>query len=137
MSWSTDDVDRHSWLSIVSVVGLCGGVLLVAIGGTPFDMPMPTHAVGWVTPTCGLTRGSTALLRGDIGLAWRYNPVSLLVVSLGVIGLVRLTYGRSTSRWLNVKFRVTAPVMGLLVVAFGLLWWVQQSNAAFIISARR
>lgn len=109
----------------------------MVIGGTPFDMPMPTHAVGWVTPTCGLTRGSTALLRGDIGLAWRYNPASLLVVSLGVIGLARVIYGRLTSRWFNVKFRVTAPLIGLLVVAFGFLWWVQQSNAAFIISSRR
>lgn len=30
--------------------------LLAVVGGMPFDLPMPTHGIGLVTPTCGLTR---------------------------------------------------------------------------------
>lgn len=41
-------------------------------------------------PTCGLTRGVLAGLKGDYLLAWQYNPIALVLVVLGP-GLALLT----------------------------------------------
>lgn len=136
MELSTGSEDLNPLLSALALAGLAGGLVLVAIGGFPLDAPMPTHALGWVTPTCGLTRGSTALLRGDWGLAWRYNPASYAVIAFGVAGVVRWIVGRRTGRWLNLRFRAGTWTAALAVLLVGLLWWVQQSNADFVIHSR-
>jgi hypothetical protein len=133
---SVGDRDEVRWFTVVSVGGLVAAAVLAIIGGLPFDLPMPTHAVGWVTPTCGLTRGSTALVRGDLGLAWRYNPASFAVVLFGVLGVVRAGVGRLCGRWINVRFRPSRSwlVAGALFVV--VLWAQQMSNAPFIIESR-
>ena len=128
--------DRHRWVTYASFGGLLLAALLALIGGLPVDIPMPTHVAGWVEPTCGLTRGSTAIVRGDFALAWRYNPASFLVVAAGIAGLLRWTRGRLTGRWINVAIRWNAlawSVIGILVLA---LWAYQQQRANFIINAR-
>ena len=124
------------WVTVVSVGGLVAAGVLAAIGGLPFDLPMPTHAFGWVTPTCGLTRGSTALVRGDPGLAWRYNPASFAVVLFGLLGLVRTAVGWLGGRWLNVKVRPNKAWWVAAALSIGLLWAQQMTNAQFIIHAR-
>ncbi|WP_373281586.1 DUF2752 domain-containing protein [Ilumatobacter nonamiensis] len=63
---------------------------------------MPTYRVGLVTPTCGLTRGSTAITRGDFTLGWRYNPASFLVMLFGLVGIARTVVGLSAHRWIFV-----------------------------------
>jgi hypothetical protein len=133
---SVGDRDEVRWFTVVSVGGLVAAAVLAIIGGLPFDLPMPTHAVGWVTPTCGLTRGSTALVRGDLGLAWRYNPASFAVVLFGVLGLVRAGVGRLGGRWINVRLPPSRSwlVVGALFVV--VLWAHQMSNAPFIIESR-
>lgn len=115
---------------------MAAGVALVLNGGFPLDMPMPTHSFGWVEPTCGLTRGSTALLRGDLGLAWRYNPASFIAVGGAIAWLARSTVGLVTRRWLNVRVRPTPAIWVGAAAAFSILWFVQQSNAEFIITSR-
>jgi hypothetical protein len=97
---------------------------------------MPTHAFGWVEPSCGLTRGSTAIARGDLSAAWRYNPASFLVMAFGAAGIIRVGVGYATGRWLNVAVhpaRVAWPIVALVVIMF---WLYQQTNAEFIIHAR-
>lgn len=128
--------DGTRWVTIVSLVGLAVGVLLVITGGTPWDTPMPTHAFGWVEPTCGLTRGSTALIRGDLALAWRYNPASILIVGGAFTWLLRSVYGHLTGRWLNIRIRPNLWAWLGLGAGLVLLWAVQQSNAEFIITSR-
>lgn len=131
-----DGTDRMRWLSWLCGAGLVAAVVLAIIGGFPFDNPMPTHAYGLVEPTCGLTRGSTAIARGDFALAWRYNPASFLVMAFGVAGVTRLVVGLATRRWVNVAIRPGRLGWVLLVAAIAGLWIYQQTNAEFIINSR-
>jgi len=133
---SIETYDTMRWWTWLSLVGLAVAVVLALIGGFPFDMPMPTHSFGWVEPTCGLTRGSTAIARGDLGLAWRYNPASFAVIAFGLAGIVRAGVGAATGRWLRVSIRPRPAGWVLLAVIFAALWAYQQTNAAFIIESR-
>lgn len=130
------DGDQMRWMTRLSFAGTALAIALVVIGGMPFDLPMPTHAVGLVDPTCGLTRGSTALVRGDFALAWRYNPVSYLVVLFGVLGIVRAIVGSGTGRWLSVSLRLRGGGMAVGFVLLVALWAYQQRSADFIINSR-
>ena len=136
LRWWISDTEETRWVTLVSLVGMLAGLALVLNGGFPLDMPMPTHSFGWVEPTCGLTRGSTALIRGDFALAWRYNPASFLVVGGAVAWLVRTVVGLVSRRWLNLRVRPNAAIWIGLAVAVGALLVRQQSNAEFIINSR-
>ena len=73
--------------------------------------PCPLRAMtGIPCPMCGMTRGVTALVHGDLGDALFLSPGSLLAVALAVVLLVQ---------W-RTK-RVTAPVWVLFGVV-GVLW---------------
>lgn len=128
--------DKLRWITIATGAGLATAVVLAVIGGFPFDVPMPTHSVGWVEPTCGLTRGSTAIARGDLGLAWRYNPAAFLVMGFGAFGLVRTAIGVTTHQWVNATWRFNRIALIALAGAFLALWIYQQQNADFIIHSR-
>ena len=128
--------DGLRWITIATCGGLVAAVALALIGGFPLDTPMPTHSFGWVEPTCGLTRGSTAIARGDFGLAWQYNPAAFLVMGFGLLGLVRTLVGITTHHWLNATWRFNRMALALLAAAFVGLWIYQQSNAEFIINSR-
>ena len=136
LGWWISDTEETRWVTLVSLVGMLAGLALVLNGGFPVDTPMPTHSFGWVEPTCGLTRGSTALIRGDFALAWRYNPASFLVVGGAVAWLLRTAVGLLTRRWLNLRVRPNSAIWIGLLVAVGGLWALQQSNAEFIINSR-
>lgn len=138
MQWDLEvgDTDLMRWVTYLTAGGVIAAVALAVIGGFPFDMPMPTHAFGWVEPTCGLTRGSTAIARGDFVTAWHYNPASFLVMGFGLFGLGRTATGLMTHHWVNVKTRWSRVGWTAFGLAFVALWAYQQSNAAFIISAR-
>lgn len=128
-----DTEDRMRWLSVLTIAGAILGVLFAALGRIPFDLPMPTHAIGVVSPTCGLTRGTVAILRGDPGLAFRYNPGSFAVPLVGLAALIRLALGIfGHDRWLNVRFRPTRTAWIVGAVAFTSWWVYQQSNAIFL-----
>ena len=130
------DQDRMRLVTILALGGLVLAAVLALIGGLPFDLPMPTHAIGWVEPSCGLTRGSTAIARGDLSLAWRYNPASFLAVAFGAVGLCRAIIGFLTRRWINVEGRLGVPGWIAIVVAIAGLWLHQQNNADFVINSR-
>lgn len=131
-----DDRDDMRWVTYLALGGLTVALGLAIIGGVPFDTPMPTHSLRFVEPTCGLTRGSTAIARGNLELAWRYNPASFLVIGFGAFGILRLFVGRWTGLWLNVRIRpfgVGWIVLGGALIA---LWAHQQQNAEFIMNSR-
>ena len=87
------DMMRPAPVTYLTDGGLMVAVVFALIGGFPLDMPMPTHAFGWVEPTCGLTRGSTAMARSDFATAWHYNPLLFLVMRFGFAGLARAFLG--------------------------------------------
>jgi len=133
---SVEDHDCMRTWTWLSIGGLATAVVLALIGGFPFDIPMPMMAFGWVSPTCGLTRGSTAIARGDLGLAWQYNPASFLVVGYGVTGLLRVLVGAATGRWLHISARPHLAGWLSFAALFLALWAHQQANADFIINSR-
>ena len=128
--------DRQAQITRLSIGGLLLAAVLAVAGGLPFDLPMPTHLVGWVEPTCGLTRGSTAIARGEIGLAWRYNPASFAVMGFGLLGVLRAGLGFLAGRWINFKVRIAPGGWAVIVLALVLLGIHQQNNAQFVMDAR-
>ncbi len=142
MRWSLDIArrDQAPWVTWTSATGLVAAAVLAATGGLPVDLPMPTHLVGIVTPTCGLTRGSTAIVRGEFALAWRYNPASFVVIGFGLVGSARTVIGILTGRWMFVSQRMSRSQSIALAVGVAtiitMFWVFQQTKAEFIIGAR-
>jgi len=122
--------------SALMLTGLAVAGILAIIGGMPFDTPMPTQRFGWVEPTCGLTRGSTAIARGALGRAWAYTPASFLVMGVGLLGVARLGWGCATGRWLTLRPQISRLGWFVVGVAVVVLWAHQQANADFVINAR-
>lgn len=56
---------------------------------------------GQACPLCGGTRAASALLRGDIDLAWQMHPVIFVAAPLLVLGFVR---------WLRVRAGTVDPI---------------------------
>jgi hypothetical protein len=128
--------DEMTWMTWLSGIGLATAVVLALIGGLPVDVPMPTHRFGWVEPSCGLTRGSTAVMRGDFSTAWRYNPLSFVVIAFGVAGCIRTVVGVLTGRWINVRVPPTRRSWLALIAPLVAFWAYQQTNADYIINSR-
>jgi hypothetical protein len=83
-------LDRRVWG--LSAVGVGGFVLAGAyqLSGERIGLPCILHATtGLNCPLCGSTRMAAAMLRGDFGGAWHFNPV---VFVLGPLAAVALGY---------------------------------------------
>jgi hypothetical protein len=66
-----------------------GGLALTALYATTgVGLPCPFRALtGWDCPLCGGTRMGDALLHGEIGAAFEFNPLALVgLLILGVLG---------------------------------------------------
>jgi len=66
-----------------------GGIALTALYATTgVGLPCPFRALtGWDCPLCGGTRMGDALLHGEIGAAFEFNPLALVgLLILGVLG---------------------------------------------------
>jgi hypothetical protein len=133
---TVDERDTMRWWSRLSVGGLAAALVLAVVGGLPLRIPMPTHVFGVVEPSCGLTRGATAIARGDLALAWRYNPASFAVIAFGIAGITRILIGVRTGRWFRVVVRFRWVGALVLIAATLALWAYQQTNADFVINAR-
>jgi hypothetical protein len=87
-----------------------GGVLAMVNGlsGGRIGLPCPLHAVtGLNCPFCGTTRMAAALLEGDVGRAWPYNPpmfVVLPVIAM-LVGYLLLAWTLQRLGW----FRLPRP----------------------------
>lgn len=124
--------DRHPHLRFLVLAGGCAAAFLVVVGLPPVWYHGPLFHLGVMTPVCGGTRSVAAVLHGELGVAWVYNPAGPFVVAGGAALLLRHAVGRSTGRWLNLagsRGRVMV-VVGILLV--GLLWAHQQANAELL-----
>lgn len=70
--------------SALAVGVVVSGVYLASGGRLGLPCPLRT-LTGLDCPFCGSTRMGAALMRGDLGAAWHFNPVTL--VATGVLGL--------------------------------------------------
>ena len=83
------------------------------------------HCIG-----CGMTRGSHALLQGDLLLAFRYNPVLMTLAGLGLLALLWELLARCSGKDLPFRPR---PRWGLLwaVLSVLLAFWVLRNIPAW------
>ncbi len=130
LRWSS--VDGHRRLAPMAAVGLVLAAGLAVFGLPPVDLHGPLHRLGIMDPACGLTRGVRAVARGDLGLAWSYNPASPALVAAALALVVRDVVGRMTRRWLNVhvaSWPAAGAGAGVAVLA---LWANQQAHAELL-----
>jgi Protein of unknown function (DUF2752) len=127
-----EQADRHPILAPLAAAGLLVAGELAVVGLPPIDLHGPLHRLGIMDPLCGMTRGTVALLRGQLGQAVAYNPASPLLVAGAVLALGRWLVGRLTGRWLDATLRQTPLTLGI-AAALGLALWVnQQVHAALL-----
>jgi len=125
--------DRHVALTQLAGVGLVAALLMAVFGQPPYGFHGPLHYLGIMSPTCGMSRGVMWFTRGNLALAWEYNPASLLVVPAGAVVIIRTMFGRFTGRWPNLSFRWNWWILGLLLAAVVALTVRQQLHADLLI----
>jgi hypothetical protein len=77
-------------VSTLALVALVAAVCLVRPGATSWLPPCPLHALtGLYCPGCGSTRMLYHLVHGQLGMAFRDNPLSFIALPVVLYGLVR------------------------------------------------
>jgi hypothetical protein len=118
------------WLVGYAAFGL-GVSTLYATTGIGFPCPF-RELTGWECPFCGGTRLGSALLHGDIGAAFAYNPVVfvslVLGVAVGALWILEALGGprvRPPATWLAALRRVGPTrwwiIAGILAVMYVVL----------------
>ncbi|GAU64695.1 hypothetical protein SSP35_01_00310 [Streptomyces sp. NBRC 110611] len=101
---------------------------MALFGLPPVDLHGPPHRAGVMGPLCGGTRGVHAAMLGHFGEAWRYNPLSVVLVAGALTVVVREALGRLGGRWLNLRVR-RRPMTVLALVLLVALTVRQQAYA--------
>ena len=89
MAASTDARPFRAMRAVGYVTAFVAGglALSVAYATTGFGLPCPFRALtGWDCPLCGGTRMGDALLHGDVGAAFGFNPLAL--IGLFIVGIL-------------------------------------------------
>lgn len=127
VSW--DPRDQYRWLGPLAGAVLVIGASMAAFGLPPVDLHGPLHYLGIMDPLCGGTRGVRLALRGDLGGAWRYNPLSIPVVAAALVALVRHAFGSVTGRWVTLRIARPWPLLITGAVLLAALEVNQQAHA--------
>lgn len=133
MALSWENYDRHSAMTQLAGVGLVAAFVVAVFGQPPYGFHGPLHYLGIMSPTCGMSRGLMWLTRGNLALAWEYNPASLLLAPAGLVAFTRALFGRATGRWPNLRIRWNWWIGGLLTAALVALTVRQQLHADILI----
>lgn len=128
-----EPADRWRWLTWASAIGFVVAAAYATFGMPAISVPEPQHQLGWVSPTCGLTRGVTSIAGGDLAGAWGWNPASFLVVALWAAALGRAVVGWRTGRWWTPSVRLGPVGWVVALGAIAALWANQQAHAEHII----
>lgn len=132
---TVDGQDGHRVFTGLAVFGLLAGTVMAFIGLPPIDIHGPLHYAGIMDPLCGGTRSVHSLMRGDLAMAWRYNPIAFPLV-LGAIGLlVRHAVGLATGRWMNVRIGDRRAFWGVTATLLVALEINQQLHADLLSSS--
>jgi len=116
---------KRSWAlwTALTVAGVVfGRVLLIdfepAIRG--FSPGCHFHRLtGLHCPGCGGTRAFFALLKGDLALSWRMNPLLLVGLGIGLIFAAASVWERRTRRelkWARISAKAGWTMLGLVLV---------------------
>jgi hypothetical protein len=101
-----------------------GGVLAVVNGlsGGRIGLPCPFHLVtGLNCPFCGTTRMAAALLQGDPGRAWSFNPPMFVVLPIVAVavGYQLLAWTLEYLGWIRLpRLRMSDRLQRVVPVVF-------------------
>lgn len=106
------------------------GVALLAVLSPSDDSPTICPfalCTGTACPGCGMTRAFTALIRGDLGTAFRYHP---LVLAIGLEALFGWTWFvlRKSGRVGPMSNRTLNVILGLTAITLVAVWIVRISS---------
>lgn len=93
--------DRHWWLTGGAVLALAIAVAMAILGLPPVDLHGPLHKFGIMDPFCGGTRAARYTAQGNLVEAWRYNPLSILIVYGAGLAILRAVVGLIGRRWVT------------------------------------
>ncbi|MCX7992149.1 MAG: DUF2752 domain-containing protein [Fimbriimonadales bacterium] len=143
---------RVRWFEFAPVSGwarwshallLLGVVVMFGVGwyltpnpaghGTHQQLGLPPCTIHFVTgrpcPSCGLTTSVSAILHGQLALAWKANPIGFLIVAVAVgvalNSLLALVYGRT------LRFDLSRFNWALIVL---LSLWLLHGAVRFILA---
>jgi len=132
VEWRWATRAEGSALTVIVVAGTVVAVVLAVFGFPGVDIHEPTHYLGIMVPSCGLTRGVVAFVRGVPSVGLRYNPATPVVLAIALGVYTRAGVGVGSRRWLQVRLRVGGwgvAMIGVLLIA---LWVNQQAHADFL-----
>ena len=132
------DRDRHEWLTLVALLALGIAVTMAVAGLPPVDLHGPLHRFGIMDPLCGGTRAARYAAQGDLGEAWRYNPLSIVIVYGAALAIVRAGVGFASRRWVTLITEWTPArrrwVIAIVVALVVLLEIRQQLRADLLMA---
>ena len=130
LQWAA--TDRHfKWLRLAAIGSVIAFALAV-FGLPPVSIHEPTHFLGIMGPSCGMTRAVRLLARGDLSGAWRYNPGSFVLAAAAGLLLARAVVGITTGRWLEIAVHRPRLVWAGLLISSVALWVNQQAHVSLI-----
>lgn len=126
--------DTHKALTATALALGAGAVVLGVVGVPKANLHGPLHYLGVMCPFCGGTRGTVALMRGNLALAWRYNPGIVFLAAAAGLVVSRAAVGWLSGRWWDLPVHWPRRWYGwaFVAAAFAILWVNQQLNAAFL-----
>lgn len=83
------------------MVGVIAAFAMAALGLPPVDLHGPLHWIGIMDPLCGGTRAARYTASGNLQMAWKYNPLGIVVVAGGCAVVARTLVGLTTTRWVT------------------------------------
>jgi hypothetical protein len=129
---SYEGADRHRLETWAAMAGLAVGGVMAVFGLPPVDLHGVLHHFGIMDPLCGGTRALYFSMRGEWSLAWKYNPLSPLLVAGAVAALIRHLVGVVRGRWVTIRITWNRWLIGALAGVFLLLEINQQMHAALL-----
>ncbi len=132
--WRCSARDEHRAVLVLFASAVAFGLALSVLPRKADIVHTFVHRLGFMAPTCGLTRAGLALLRGDFPTAWAYNPAIFLIAPLAGAVLVRFAVGMSRGRWLTVHVQLGAGGWAIAVVLGFALWLNQQAHFALLVT---
>lgn len=130
--------DQHWWVTILGGPALAIAAAMAIFGLPPVDLHSPLHKIGIMDPFCGGTRAARYAAQGNLAEAWRYNPLSILVVYGAGLAILRAAVGLLGRRWVTLTVNWTPGrrrwAIAVLIVLVALLEIRQQLRADLLMA---
>lgn len=76
---------------------------------------------GFDCPGCGMQRALHAILHGDLGAAWHYNPFLFFILP---VGIAYFAIELSANRFPRLRRIMFAPATLICLCAVTIAWWI-------------